>query len=175
MDKALEQLRQHEKDVWERNRQRQQTVPDTQDDYIEDPNIFNMSKDGPPPPWIDNILLFMYTVYTWVFYCRRNVMNTLFHDETKERQKLIIEIPLPRHPWMCVSGVIGDDEYDVTEVVNEHLPLGERLTPEWLIENTDVPDASPETVVWEYIDSLTFEVREITTEGVVNEVKPKSD
>jgi hypothetical protein len=174
MEKALEQLRQVEKDVWERNRRRTEAEPDTQkdeDEYFEDPD---MSHDG-HSSWVNNVAMFMYAVYTWIFYCRRNVMNTLFHDETKERQKLIIEIPLPKHPWMCVSGVVGDDEYDVTDVVNENLAPGERLTYEWLTENAVIPDPYPEKVVWEYIDSSTFEVHEITSEGVVNEVKPKTD
>jgi len=137
--------------------------------------MFNMYHDGQPSQLLNNIALFIYTLYTWVFYCRRNVMNTLFHDETKEQQKLVIEIPLPKHPWMCVSGVVGDDEYDVTDVVNQNLLPGERLTSEWLTENAIIPDPFPEKVVWEYIDSQTFEVREITSDGVVNEVKPKVD
>jgi hypothetical protein len=45
------------------------------------------------------------------------------------------------------------------------------VTPGWLC------DVASETNVekWEYVDSLTFEVKEITSDGVVNEVKPKTD
>jgi hypothetical protein len=192
MDKAIAQLRQHEKDVWVRNRGRQQVdahVEDTKKQEeewatdAEDLKAWRKAQDAgacackckqeQSQSWSSFIASAMYTAYTWVFYCRRNVMNTFFHDESKERQKLIIEIPLPPHPWMCVSGTVGETEYDVTDIVNSKLSPGQRLTVDWLNENTDIPEDS--TITWEYIDSLTFEVHEIPSDGVVNEVKPKTD
>lgn len=195
MDKALEQLRQYEKDVWARNRERRMVedyVAETQkqeeewakdaedlkawrkaqDDLIMKPSTCSCQCQK-KQSWIPWIASCVYSAYTWMFYCRRSVLNTLFHDESKECQKLVIELPLPKHPWMCVIGTVGDDEYDVTDIVNENLPAGERLTREWLVENTDVP--TDESVTWEYVDSLTFEVHEIPSEGLVNEVKPKTD
>jgi hypothetical protein len=79
-------------------------------------------------------------------------------------------IPLPEHPWLSLAAVRGDEEIDVTDLVNSKVAKGQLVTPSWLAEITD--EAGVET--WEYIDSLTFDVREIPSDGVVNEVKPKS-
>jgi hypothetical protein len=55
--------------------------------------------------------------------------------------------------------------------VNEKAQVGQMITPDWLAEITNEIDVSK----WEYVSSLTFEVGEITSDGLVNEVKPKID
>ena len=97
MDTAIQQLRQHEKEVWVRNRDRRHVEP-----QAEQAQTVHTGINKKTPGWGSWIASCVYTVYTWAFYCRRGMLNALFHDETKERQKLILEIPLPKHPWMCV-------------------------------------------------------------------------
>jgi hypothetical protein len=95
----------------------------------------------------------------------------LFRDESESRKELTIEIPLPDHPWLSISAVRGDEEVDVTDIVNSKVESGQNVNPSWLSEITG--ETSVDT--WEYVDSLTFELKEIESEGVVNEVKPKTD
>jgi hypothetical protein len=113
----------------------------------------------------------LYWIYTQIFHCCRRVDKALFRDESEPRKELTLEIPLPDHPWLSISAVRGDDEVDVTDLVNSKVEPGQTITPSWLSEITGESDVD----VWEYINSLTFEVSEITSEGVVNEVKPKTD
>ena len=106
-----------------------------------------------------------------MFGCCRRVDKLLFRDETQPRKELILEIPLPTYPWLSIAGVRGDDEIDVTELVNIKVESGQTVTSEWLAEISGESNIEK----WEYIDSLTIEVKEITSEGLVNEVKPKTD
>ena len=113
----------------------------------------------------------LYWLYTHLFHCCRRLERVFFRDESEPRRELTVEIPLPDYPWLSLSAVRGDEEVDVTDLVNSKLAPGQIVTPGWL------SDVASETNVdkWEYVDSLTFEVKEITSDGVVNEVKPKTD
>ena len=113
----------------------------------------------------------LYWLYTQAFGCCRRLDKMLFHDETQPRKELMIEIPLPTHPWLNIAGVRGDEEIDVTELVNLKVEREQAVTPEWLAYVSGEENIEK----WEYIDSLTFEVKEITSEGLINEVKPKTD
>lgn len=106
-----------------------------------------------------------------MFGCCRRVDKLLFRDESQPHKELILEIPLPTYPWLSIAGVRDDDEIDVTELVNIKVESGQVVTSEWLAEISGESNIEK----WEYIDSLTFEVKEITSEGLVNEVKPKTD
>ena len=121
------------------------------------------------------VLLFrskmLYWIYTQIFRCCRRVDKFLFSDNTTPRKELTVDIPLPQYPWLTISAVRDDEEVDVTELVNSRVEPGQILTPNWLTELTNETNVSR----WEYVDSLTFEVVEITSDGVVNEVKPKID
>jgi hypothetical protein len=74
---------------------------------------------------------------------------------------------------------------DVTAIITEKVTPDEVLTPARLLEITglveehttgeDSVTTSRRVVRWEYMDSQTFEVGEITSEGLVNAVKPKID
>lgn len=194
MDKALEQLRQHEKDVWARNRERRQAeehVAETkkqeeqwaqdaedlkawrkaQEDLVMKPSTCSCQKQT---SWVTQIASYAYTAYTWFFHCRRAVIKALFQED-EARKTLSIEIPLPAHPWMYISATVDENEYDVTDIVNKIVTPGERITSEWLYKNVDVPNGTPETITWEYIDSMTFELHKIPSDGLVNEVKSKTD
>lgn len=113
----------------------------------------------------------LYWLYTQLFYCCRRAERVFFRDESEPRKELTIEIPLPSYPWLSLYAIRGDEEIDVTDLVNSKLAPGQIVTPGWLSY------VANETGVekWEYVDSLTFEVKEITSDGVVNEVKPKTD
>ena len=113
----------------------------------------------------------LYWLYTQLFYCCRRVDKVLFRDASEPRKELTVEIPLPQYPWLSISAIRGDEEVDVTELVNEKAQVGQMITPDWLAEITNEIDVSK----WEYVSSLTFEVGEITSDGLVNEVKPKID
>jgi hypothetical protein len=88
---------------------------------------------------------------------------------------------------MYISAVWDDgEEEDVTEIVEELATPNEVLTPARLLELTKIePEQSVvgidsvtstrKLVRWSYMDSKTFEVREITSDGLVNAVKPKTD
>ena len=106
-----------------------------------------------------------------MFGCCRRVDKLLFRDESEPRKELTIDIPLPTYPWLSIAGVRGDEEIDITELVNVKVETGQTVTSEWLLQLSGEENIER----WEYIDSLTFELKEITSEGLVNEVKPKTD
>ncbi len=106
-----------------------------------------------------------------MFGCCRRVDKFLFRDESEPRKELTIDIPLPTYPWLNIAGLKDDEEIDVTELVNINVEAGQTVTSEWLAEISGEADIER----WEYVDSLTFELKEITSEGLVNEVKPKTD
>lgn len=146
---VIEQLRRVENDTWARNRARRRAME--------------------VAPSVSSLL---YKLYTAVFWCSRRVMNTLFHDESTERKTMILTLPAPKHPWVCVLAKSDGEEYDITDIVNAAVTPGQCVTPEWLSQLIDIPNAND--VVWEYVDSTTFEVDKITSIGVVNEIKPKT-
>ena len=113
----------------------------------------------------------LYWIYTQMFGCCRRVDKFLFRDESEPRKELTIDIPLPTYPWLNIAGLKDDEEIDVTELVNINVEAGQTVTSEWLAEISGEADIER----WEYVDSLTFELKEITSEGLVNEVKPKTD
>ena len=114
----------------------------------------------------------LYWIYSQTFHCCRRIDKFLFRDETEPRKELtLMEIPLPQYPWLSISAVRDDEEVDVTDLVNSKVEAGNTVTPEWLAEVTEEQDVER----WEYVDSLTFELKEITSDGLVNEVKPKTD
>jgi hypothetical protein len=113
----------------------------------------------------------LYWIYSCLFACCRRVEKLLFRDESEPRKELTLEIPLPTYPWLSIAGVRGDDEIDVTDLVNDEVEPGQVVTSKWLLELSGEENIEK----WEYTDSLTFEVKEITSEGLVNEVKPKTD
>lgn len=113
----------------------------------------------------------LYWIYTQLFHCCRRADKFFFHDESEPRKTLTVEIPLPTHPWLSLSAVRNDEEVDVTDLVNSKIAPGQIVTPGWLSDITSETDVER----WEFVDSLTFEVREITSDGLLNEVKPKLD
>jgi hypothetical protein len=127
-----------------------------------------------------------YNIYASVFACRRGCLRFFFQEDAP-RKTLTVHIPLPETPWLYISAVWDDgQEDDVTEIVEELVTPNEVLTPSRLFEITKIePEqeiTSGESVVstrkllrWSYMDSTTFEVREITSDGLVNAVKPKTD
>lgn len=127
----------------------------------------------------------LYSLYTSVFACRRGCLRTFFQED-EPRKTLDIVIPPPSHPWVYITAVWSDEEEeDVTGIVTEKVTPDEVLTPARLLEITglveehttgeDSVTTSRKIVRWEYMDSQTFEVGEITSEGLVNAVKPKVD
>ena len=128
----------------------------------------------------------LYTAYAFMFACRRGCFR-FFFQEDEPRKQFTVEIPGPKYPWLYISAVWDDgEEEDVTDEVEEHVEPGELLTPARLFEITQLEPEERSTkqdpltflrklVKWSYMDSLTFEVREITSDGLVNVVKPKSD
>lgn len=112
----------------------------------------------------------LYWIYTEIFHCCRRVDKALFRNDSEPRKELTLEIPLPSHPWLSISALRADEELDVTDLVNSKVEPGQTITPNWLSEISEESNVEK----WEYVDSLTFEVNEITSDGVVNEVKPKT-
>lgn len=113
----------------------------------------------------------LYWIYTCLFRCSRRLEKLLFREESEPRKELTIEIPPPEFPWLSIAAIRGDEEVDVTDIVNNLVIAGQVVTPEWLAYATEEKDVT----TWEYISSSTFEVGEITSEGLLNEVKPKTD
>ena len=112
----------------------------------------------------------LYWIYASLFYCNRRVQKFLFRED-EPYKTLEITVPLPDYPWLSVSAIRGDTEVDVTDIVNSKVEDGQLVTPVWLSEICNEKDVE----TWEYIDSLTFEVCEIPSNGLVNEVKAKLD
>ena len=100
----------------------------------------------------------LYTLYTWLFHCRRSVIKTFFQED-EPRKVFEIEIPSPKYPWLCVYA--GDE--DVTDVINDNLLSHVKLSQDLLEAVTGIRD-----VEWSYVDSRTFEVVPIVS---ANEVK----
>lgn len=112
----------------------------------------------------------LYWIYTNVFHCNRRIQKFLFQEDAP-RKTLDILIPAHPYPWLSISGVRGDTDIDVTDLVNSTVTKGQLVTPSWLESLSEETDIER----WEYVDSTTFEVCEITSDGLVNEVKSKSD
>jgi len=98
-------------------------------------------------------------------------VQTFLFREDEPYKTLEITTPLPEFPWLTLAAIRGDNEIDVTDIVNSKVDKGQLVTPIWLSEICDEKDVD----TWEYIDSLTFEVCEIPSDGLVNEVKTKLD
>jgi len=131
------------------------------------------------------VLNFLYWVYLNVFRCQRGIVNTLFQED-EPRKTLDIVIPPPEYPWVYISAFWSDNfEEDVTDIVNEKVTPNEILTPARLVEMTGLTEEQEtgvdsititrQVIRWEYMDSETFEVREITSDGLVNAVKSKTN
>jgi hypothetical protein len=127
----------------------------------------------------------MYWIYSNIFWCRREVVKALFQED-EPRKTLDIEFPLPDHPWVYISAIWNDEsEDDVTDIITEKVTPNEVLTPTRLLEMSGLVEThetgldsvtqSRRIVKWEYMNSQTFEVCEITSDGLVNAVKPKTD
>jgi hypothetical protein len=117
------------------------------------------------------MLNWCYRIYRALFWCKRGIINTLFQEDAPLK-KLEIEIPEPKYPWVYIAAVIQDDtESDVTTLVETAVKPGEVLTPDRLSEITGITNA----IRWEYLSMSTFEVQVISSEGLVNEVKWKSE
>jgi len=92
-------------------------------------------------------------------------------------------MPTPTHPWVYITAVWNDNECeDVTDIITEKILPNEVLTPSRLLELSGLVeeiasenDSARRVTKWEYMDSQTFEVREITSDGLVNAIKPKVD
>ena len=127
-----------------------------------------------------------YNLYASVFACRRGCLRFFFQEDAP-RKTLTVEIPLPETPWLYISAIWDNgEEDDVTETVEGLVMPNEVLTPARLFEMTkfepeqeivgkDSVVSTRKFVRWSYMDSTTFEVREITSDGLVNAVKPKTD
>ena len=101
----------------------------------------------------------------FLFRCRRSVIKTLFQED--EPRKVLV-VPQHPRPWLFMFAICADDiEYDITKVVDDAVKPGQIVTPEWLAETTGHTDV----LRWEYVDSLTFDAREITSAGLLNEVE----
>lgn len=114
---------------------------------------------------------FLYWSYKQLFCCQRRVIRALFQEELP-RKTLWIEIPPPEHPWIYICALTSTgEEIDVTHIVNHNVKEGDILTPQSLSEMTNIRDAAG----WEYMDVFTYEEHEITSDGLVNVVRPKTD
>lgn len=111
----------------------------------------------------------LYTLYTWIFHCRRSVIKTLFQEDEPKRV-FEIELPEPEYPWLCV---FADDE-DVTDIINDKILAHVKLSTELLEAVTGLRDVS-----WSYMDSRTFEVVPIVSSEQVKDegagTEPASD
>ena len=121
-------------------------------------------------------------MYTTLFQCRRGCLN-FFFQEDEPRKTLDIVFSPPPHPWVYITAVWSDEqEEDVTDIITEKVLPDELLTPARLLEMSGLieehmvgEETSRCVVKWEYMSSETFEVAEITSEGLVNAVKSKID
>lgn len=117
------------------------------------------------------MLNWCYWMYSTLFWCKRGINNTFFQED-QPRKKLEIEIPIPKYPWVYIAAVTEDNnELDVTEIVESTIKPGDVLTPDRLSEIIGIKNA----IRWEYMSVSTFEVETISSDGIVNEVKWKSD
>ena len=117
----------------------------------------------------------LYSVYTALFRCRRGFLTTFFQED-EPRKTLDIVFSPPPHPWVYITATWSDGkEEDVTDIVTPKVAPDELLTPARLLEISGLVEDSRQVVRWEYMSSQTFEVSEITSEGLVNAVKPKVD
>ena len=76
-----------------------------------------------------------------------------------------IEIPINKLPWFWIGAEFSGRTEAVTEMVNQYVRYGKRITPDLLIEITGYTDV----ISWKYIDVETLEEKEFPSQGFVIE------
>ena len=102
-----------------------------------------------------NVLL---CIYRQIFACKRRLCPT------PQRPKLKIDVPVTHIPWLWVGAKYEDRTETVTDLVNQCISMGLRITPEML---QDITGEFPE--VWKYVDAKTLEERIFPSSGIVIE------
>lgn len=111
----------------------------------------------------DKMIGYLLWAYRALFYCRRNVLNFFFQEETDEP---VHRVDVSDIPWLWVGGVSADDVgYTVTNEVNRSIDYGTHVTPAYLESVTGIPDI----VSWKYLDPVELEEKEFPSEGFLIE------
>ena len=98
----------------------------------------------------------LFCIYRAVFRCGRRFCPS------PQRPKLKIDVPVTHIPWLWIGAKYDDHIETVTDLVNQCIDYGLRLTPDMLAEITG---HFPET--WKYVDAKTLEERIFPSDGIV--------
>lgn len=100
-------------------------------------------------------------IYREIYWCRRALIKQFcpteeIVEETVHKDSL---------PWFWIGIVYSDGEsITVTDVINNSLQYGVRVTPEYLSKQTGFTSGT-----WKYMDSKTLEEKDFPSEGFVIE------
>jgi hypothetical protein len=95
--------------------------------------------------------------YRQVYWVNRQVCPT--------RSVVRSQIPTNKLPWFWIGGELSGKTETVTDIVNEHVRYGNKVTPDFLREVTGYTDI----IHWKYIDVETLEEKEFPSDGFVIE------
>jgi hypothetical protein len=101
-------------------------------------------------------------VYRFLFRCSRRLYKILYDKDTQP----VKEIVSPnKHPWIWIGSETRFATHSVTDIVNNHIQVGDRLTNELICEITGINSVQK----WSYIDAQTFRMHDFPSEGLLIE------
>ena len=95
--------------------------------------------------------------YREIYKCKRLV----FKNKPPPR----IEIPVNKLPWFWIGAKLPTRTESVTDMVNQYVRYGNRITPDFLTEITGYTDV----IAWKYIDVETLEEKDFPSQGFLIE------
>lgn len=102
----------------------------------------------------------LYFIYKNLFWCKRSFVKLFYEDEI-----VLPEIHTDDVPWLWLGVRYSDSEIiSATELLDNKLHHGLRVTPEWLTKTTHIDGGQ-----WRYIDPKTLEEKDFPSEGFIIE------
>lgn len=96
--------------------------------------------------------------YRQMYWCKRR-----FYPNTPVVRP---QVPTSKLPWFWIGAELSTKTTEtVTDVVNQYVRYGNKITPEFLQEVTGYTDV----ITWKYVDVITLEEKEFPPGGFVIE------
>lgn len=95
--------------------------------------------------------------YREIYKCKRLVFKT--------KSPPRIEIPVNKLPWFWIGAKFSNRTESVTDMVNQYVRYGNRITSDVLTEITGYSDV----IAWKYIDVETLEEKDFPSQGFLIE------
>jgi len=95
-------------------------------------------------------------IYRKLFYCKRKLCPHVKRE--------MPTVPSSKLPWFWIGVKTSEEVICVTDIINNNVKYGTRVTSKLLNELTDITDKN---AVWKYVDAKTLEEKEFPPEGIV--------